>query len=509
MTALGNQFSADSLDAAALTAAQRAALAKVGEVVMKSADLVIGKLQKRLEDFPAGHGIVRLQELTSRLPQAMARWLELAILPETTGSTRAKLRQVGDLLAARSVPPDAIVTAFYCLRDICAAVLHKASRWGRVAGVPVDKAIAVLDDKLACELASLLSAFATAEEDRKRRVACDGDVQPLLNVARFAQAVSLELDTDGVLGLLVAQVTEQFAPADIVMHKLDAGGDRTMPVVVPGVRQAHASVDWQLCRCLRTGRRFDVSDATTALIKCNAQMCEQSTGSYCCIPLVAGTHVFGCMRLIWPKPNAFDTRQLDFLSLYGQITGMAMRSIELLRANLRNASSDPLTGVSTMRSFMKILAKEQLLLMRRGGCASLLMADIDGLKKINELHGNEAGDRVLQSLAQLLTTSVRRTDEIARCGGDEFALLLRDCRPADALMVAEKIAARIARENISIDEDTNIGCTACIGVAGSPTDAKSLPDAMPLAKAALADAKLAGPGKAMQHDATSSIATAK
>ncbi len=97
---------------------------------------------------------------------------------------------------------------------------------------------------------------------------------------------------------------------------------------------------------------------------------------------------------------------------------------------------------------------------------SVLMVDIDNFKSINDTHGHEVGDRVLIEVARRLRESVRDSDFIARWGGEEFVVLLRDCPLADAVARAEKIRRRIA-EAPCADAGT---VTISVGVAELTAD---------------------------------------
>lgn len=114
------------------------------------------------------------------------------------------------------------------------------------------------------------------------------------------------------------------------------------------------------------------------------------------------------------------------------VLGHAQDVTELKEAEaaMRNLSlTDELTGLYNQRGF-HALAEQQLLMARRAGQSiSLLYADMDGLKQINDTYGHQAGSQALQQLAEILRKSFRGADTIARIGGDEFALLVVDTTP--------------------------------------------------------------------------------
>jgi diguanylate cyclase (GGDEF)-like protein/PAS domain S-box-containing protein len=112
-------------------------------------------------------------------------------------------------------------------------------------------------------------------------------------------------------------------------------------------------------------------------------------------------------------------------------------------AELRNlAVTDTLTGVWNRRHGTELLSAD-LSARRPGQALSLLMLDIDHFKAINDTFGHQAGDHVLIEVASRLRRSLRGNDMVARWGGEEFVVLLRDCALPDALRLAEDIRAAI------------------------------------------------------------------
>ena len=110
--------------------------------------------------------------------------------------------------------------------------------------------------------------------------------------------------------------------------------------------------------------------------------------------------------------------------------------------------TDELTGLHNRRAFLTI-ADQRLQLLERGASLCLLIfADVDGLKAANDTMGHEAGDRRLVDAARVLQSSFRRTDLVARMGGDEFVVLADAEIEHDAELVLEKLQPLIALRNL-------------------------------------------------------------
>gem|GEM_PF-2103737 len=109
------------------------------------------------------------------------------------------------------------------------------------------------------------------------------------------------------------------------------------------------------------------------------------------------------------------------------------------------ARRDPVTRVGNRRHWEECLAREVTRAATARMPLSLLMVDVDNLKKLNDTAGHAAGDAALELVGAVLNETCRSRDVAARFGGDEFAILLPRTRASEALVVAERIRAEIAR----------------------------------------------------------------
>jgi diguanylate cyclase (GGDEF)-like protein len=131
--------------------------------------------------------------------------------------------------------------------------------------------------------------------------------------------------------------------------------------------------------------------------------------------------------------------------------------------------TDVLTGLANRRYFMERLTAESNRYARSGTPYSLLLIDVDHFKKVNDRHGHHAGDDVLRGLAQILTEGIRTpTDQSARIGGEEFALLLPDTSLAATEIVCRRIADGLRRHPFTAKGETfhltiSMGVVECRG----------------------------------------------
>lgn len=120
----------------------------------------------------------------------------------------------------------------------------------------------------------------------------------------------------------------------------------------------------------------------------------------------------------------------------------------LIRAEVLDqwAYTDALTGIYNRRAIDAFLEREIAQAKRYGRSLSIILIDIDHFKKVNDTHGHLVGDRILVKIARRLSEQMRRSNFLARWGGEEFLILAPEARASDAVQFAERCLAVIANE---------------------------------------------------------------
>ena len=167
------------------------------------------------------------------------------------------------------------------------------------------------------------------------------------------------------------------------------------------------------------------------------------------VPLVCQERVVGVLNLSDKPDGAFNTEDVALIELFGQLVGASIGNIKLFERIQRQATSDGLTGLANHRSFYQVLEKELWRSRRHGGTISLIMVDIDNLKRINDTYGHRAGDKVVKEISKRIKSCIRQIDTAARYGGDEFAVILPSTALTDATIVAERMIDLVSSTPIS------------------------------------------------------------
>lgn len=157
----------------------------------------------------------------------------------------------------------------------------------------------------------------------------------------------------------------------------------------------------------------------------------------------------------------------------------------------RQARTDPLTNISNRRAFMEWATIELARRDRGGQPLSLLMLDIDKFKRVNDDHGHVAGDAILVELTRRIGSVLRRYDQFARLGGEEFAVVLPNTGMDEAKRIAERIRDVVSRDMYEVPGGT-MSLTVSTGVTRLHDGELQIDSALKRADAALYAAKLRG-----------------
>jgi two-component system cell cycle response regulator len=298
---------------------------------------------------------------------------------------------------------------------------------------------------------------------------------------------TLIADDDPIITTILSSTLARMGLEATVAHDGDVAWQTLNSLQPPGI----AILDWmmpnldglELCRRIRSTPRL----AGTYVILVTGRDSRED--------LVAGLEA---------GADDYMVKPIDVVELQARI-GVGLR-VAKLQQNLtrtvtelrstrdhlaRMASTDVLTGVYSRRWWFDLAGKEFSRSRRYDRMFSLLMADLDLFKQINDTFGHEVGDRVLVQFGTMLRQACRQSDVIGRLGGEEFAVLLPET-PSEA---AQHLATRITEACRALLVDAAAGdvrCSCSLGVTEVRPDDESLDSVLTRADQALYAAKRAG-----------------
>ena len=221
----------------------------------------------------------------------------------------------------------------------------------------------------------------------------------------------------------------------------------------------------------------------------------------CCIiaPLICHGRVVGVLNLS-DKDNQkpFSEEDIAIVELFRQLIGASIGNINLFEKSQRQAKTDGLTGMLNHRTFYETLEAELRRAQRYGGKLSIIMADIDNLKPINDNYGHRAGDMAIKQISRWLSACIRQIDIAARYGGDEFSVILPNTSLTDAAIVAERMV-NMVKETAMMWEQTKVPLSISVGVAQFDGE-NCAGDVAKITDQALYAAKQAGKGRVYVFD---------
>jgi len=163
------------------------------------------------------------------------------------------------------------------------------------------------------------------------------------------------------------------------------------------------------------------------------------------------------------------------------------------------AKVDKLTGLHNRQYFDKVSKDEFTKTKERNLDFSILFIDIDHFKNVNDTYGHKKGDDALRTIAQLIYASCRKSDFVARYGGEEIVVILPNTTSRDAVSVAQEINNIVAKQTKKL---LGIRITVSIGVATYPGDGENLKKILESADKALYQAKKSGRNRVFKFDET-------
>ena len=214
--------------------------------------------------------------------------------------------------------------------------------------------------------------------------------------------------------------------------------------------------------------------------------------SIVCIPMIVYSDVIGVINVTNKRQGKdFTDEDVEMLKAVADQAAVAINKAQLWDM----AVTDFLTGLYVRRYFMVKLQEELHRAQRYNNILSIVMADLDRCKNINDTHGHDAGDRVLKAIGKFLQQNVRDVDVVARYGGEEFVIMIPEAANDAAHILSERL-----RKNLSKMKFEDLPpVTISLGIATFPHDGTDAEDLIKKADAAMYAAKRAGRDQVVKY----------
>jgi diguanylate cyclase (GGDEF)-like protein/putative nucleotidyltransferase with HDIG domain len=321
----------------------------------------------------------------------------------------------------------------------------------------------------------------------------------LLN--QISQNIITTLNLDEVLAKISGELQEGLNYDHIGIGLLDYSAREVLISAEAGRRRGALGIRMPLSGSLvgevaRGGHIVVVQD--TALPGTPGKTVLEGTCSAIALPLAYADQLHGVLYVESSERFEFDKEEQRFLRTLADLISGALHNAVTFQKTQEQAITDGLTGVKTHRFFMEALSAEWKRATRAGRPFSLLLMDLDRFKLVNDSHGHLEGDLVLQRVGHILEQNCRRSDVVARYGGDEFVVLMPETNIEQGRLLAIKLCSWIASDPLL--REKNI--TASFGIAAFPQHGSTPQELIQVADASMYLSKHQGGNAVSTADST-------
>jgi diguanylate cyclase (GGDEF)-like protein/putative nucleotidyltransferase with HDIG domain len=199
------------------------------------------------------------------------------------------------------------------------------------------------------------------------------------------------------------------------------------------------------------------------------------------LPVFYAEQLHGILYIESSVPVEFSEEEVLLLRTLADLIAGALHNALSFQKAQEQAITDGLTGVKTHRFFMEALSAEWKRSTRAGRAFALVLMDLDRFKFVNDFYGHLEGDLVLQRVGQILETNCRRSDVVARYGGDEFVILMPETNMEHARQLASKLRGWVSADPLLREKNIS----ASFGIACYPLHGSSPQELIQVADASM------------------------
>jgi diguanylate cyclase (GGDEF)-like protein len=216
-----------------------------------------------------------------------------------------------------------------------------------------------------------------------------------------------------------------------------------------------------------------------------------------CVPVSIMGRTVGVIHATGEQHGSFPDDTIQEIETIGKLAGARISLLRVMTETQLQAATDTLTGLLNRRSF----EAQATALRRREPIVTIVMADLDHFKTVNDTYGHEIGDRALRVFSRVISESVRSRDLVCRQGGDEFVIALPACPPERAREILNAV-------NLRLDAAITVASLPKFSVSFGVVEGRNqedLRDVIARADVALFEAKRAGRNQVVVHDESGAV----
>ena len=320
-------------------------------------------------------------------------------------------------------------------------------------------------------------------KDKQAARSCSGNVYRLEVVTPLVQQLNC-LDIKKIADICVDEIPKLIGARLASLYILDEASDilhlekNNHPFLINNIVSLNQNPPSPMVAAVRSKELMLVDDIESykkpGISKTQRTFSENYSTKSCIIaPLICLGRIVGVLNLTDKTDDSvFTTEDISAIELFRQLIGASIGNINLFEKTQRQAKTDGLTGMLNHRTFYETLETELRRSQRYGGQISIIMADIDNLKPINDTFGHRSGDLAIKQISRRIIACIRQIDIAARYGGDEFAVILPNTSLADAMVVAERMVNMVA-DSPMIWDQKEIKLSISVGVGQYNADISS------------------------------------
>jgi diguanylate cyclase (GGDEF)-like protein len=298
-------------------------------------------------------------------------------------------------------------------------------------------------------------------------------------LSQLIRLFSSSLQIEELLERVVSKSTEVLGDTSFIVLSGDAGQlkleaafstdrDRLVKMLVTTVNLGEQTIKGELLSAVLVRREpVLITNLPQASLTPEIRSIVERHGvmSLLAVPIQTKDAVLGAFISLAAESKILTQDDVTTASAIADFTAIALENAGLFSELQRSAITDSLTGVYNTRFFHEVLGRETARADRYSTPLSLLMIDIDTFKLVNDTFGHVVGNKVLTQIAKSLEHTVRNTDFVFRCGGDEFGVVLPGTDLEGAMRVAEKILQKVENGEILTSLGYSGRVTVSIGLS--------------------------------------------